>query len=283
MKKVVFTIATLFSLLYADINIVTSIEPQKSLIDTIGGGNVQTVAMIPAGASPHTYEPKPSQMIAISKAKAYFSVGIEFEEAWMKRFRSQNRNMVIFDTAKGVKKIKVAAHHDANKEKHHYENEFDPHIWTSSKNLIIMSTNIKNDLIQLDPKNSAIYNRNYLKLVNSIKATDKEIKTILQGTPKNSKFMIYHPSWGYFANEYHLIQIPIELEGKEPKPKDLANLIQRAKKEQIRAIFVAPEFSDKSAQAIAKSLSIPVVKVSNLGYNWHTYMINFAKAISRYR
>jgi zinc transport system substrate-binding protein len=276
-------LAILSNFLFASIDVVASIAPQKSLIDSIGGKNVNCVYMIPAGASPHSYEPKPSQMRAISSAKAYFTVGVEFEEAWMGRFGSQNRQMRIIDTVKGIKKIKMAAHHDEDEHGHaHHENELDPHVWTSPANLIIMATNIKNALIKLDPKNSMQYIANHTKLVASIKQTDMQIRFILKNTPKGSKFMVFHPSWGYFASYYGLVQMPIELEGKEPKPRDLINLIRLAKSEHIKAIFVAPEFSSKSATQISNTLHIPVVKISNLGYNWHSYMISFAKAIPQY-
>lgn len=289
MKNKFFAIFVLMStFLFAKIDIATSILPQKALVDAIGGDKVNVIAMIPAGASPHSYEPKPSQMLSISKAKAYFTVGVEFEEAWLNRFKSQNKKMIIIDSVYGIKKIEMVAHHhdkDEHEENHedHEHETLDPHVWTTPKNMIIMATNIKNALIKLDPSNKTIYNKNYIKLVGSLKQTDLQIKTILKNTPKGSKFMIFHPSWGYFAKEYGLVQLPIELEGKEPKAKDLAILISKAKKEHIKAIFVAPEFSAKSASQISKTLGIPVVKISNLGYNWHEFMISFAKVVSHYK
>lgn len=289
MKSKFFTIFILMStFLFAKIDIATSILPQKALVDAIGGDKVNVIAMIPAGASPHSYEPKPLQMLSISKAKAYFTVGVEFEEAWLNRFKSQNKKMIIIDSVYGIKKIEMAAHHhdEDEHEEHHEDHEhetLDPHVWTTPKNMIIMATNIKNALIKLDPSNKIVYTKNYIKLVGSLKQTDLQIKAILKNTPKGSKFMIFHPSWGYFAKEYGLIQLPIELEGKEPKAKDLAILISKAKKEHIKAIFVAPEFSAKSASQISKTLGIPVVKISNLGYNWHDFMISFAKVVSHYK
>lgn len=289
MKNKFFTIFVLMStFLFAKIDIATSILPQKALVDAIGGDKVNVIAMIPTGASPHSYEPKPLQMLSISKAKAYFTVGVEFEEAWLNRFKSQNKKMIIIDSVYGIKKIEMAAHHhdEDEHEEHHEDHEhetLDPHVWTTPKNMIIMATNIKNALIKLDPSNKIVYTKNYIKLVGSLKQTDLQIKAILKNTPKGSKFMIFHPSWGYFAKEYGLIQLPIELEGKEPKAKDLAILISKAKKEHIKAIFVAPEFSAKSASQISKTLGIPVVKISNLGYNWHEFMISFAKVVSHYK
>lgn len=289
MKNKFFTIFVLMStFLFAKIDIATSILPQKALVDAIGGDKVNVIAMIPTGASPHSYEPKPLQMLSISKAKAYFTVGVEFEEAWLNRFKSQNKKMIIIDSVYGIKKIEMAAHHhdEDEHEEHHEDHEhetLDPHVWTTPKNMIIMATNIKNALIKLDPSNKIVYTKNYIKLVGSLKQTDLQIKAILKNTPKGSKFMIFHPSWGYFAKEYGLIQLPIELEGKEPKAKDLAILISKAKKEHIKAIFVAPEFSAKSASQISKTLGIPVVKISNLGYNWHEFMTSFAKVVSHYK
>ena len=289
-NKIFIGLVVASTFLFAKIDVATSIMPQLALVNAIGGDKVNAVAMVPAGASPHSYEPKPSQMTAITKAKAYFTIGIEFEEAWMGRFHSQNKNMFIFDSAKDIKKIKMAAHHhDDDEDKHEGHKDYlghesmDPHVWTTPKNMIIMAANIKNGLIRIDPVNKISYNTNYIKLVASLNKTDLQIKTILKNSPKGSKFMIFHPAWGYFAKYYNLIQLPIELEGKEPKPKELIALMNKAKKERIKAIFVAPEFSAKSASQISKTLNIPVVKISNLGYNWHEFMINFAKAIAHYK
>jgi len=279
-NKIIIAFVMFSSLVFAKIDVATSILPQASLIKSIGGDNVNVATMIPAGASPHSYEPKPSQMLSISKAKIYFTIGMEFEHAWLPRFQSQNKNMIISNSVKGIKKIAMASHHDEHEAHNHHANELDPHVWTSPNNLIIMATNIKNALIAVDGKNKTLYTTNYTKLVASLKQTDKEIISILKKTPKNSKFMIFHPAWGYFASQYGLIQIPIELDGKEPKAKDLMLLIQTVKKEHIRAIFVAPEFSSKSASQISEATHIPVIKVSNLGYDWKAYLLTFAKAIA---
>lgn len=277
-KFVLILILSTFS--FAQIDIATTILPQASLIKSIGGENVNVVAMVPAGASPHSYEPKPSQMLAISKAKIYFAIGVEFEHAWLPRFHSQNKNMIIIDNAKGITKMTMVKHHDVHEEHHHNANKLDPHVWTSPNNLKVMATNIKNALIVIDGKNKTLYTANYTKLINSINQTDAQIKSILKTTPKGSKFMIFHPAWGYFAAQYGLIQIPIELEGKEPKAKDLISLIEAVKKEHIKAIFVAPEFSSKSASQISEATHIPVIKISNLGYDWKAYLLTFAKAIA---
>lgn len=113
-----------------------------------------------------------------------------------------------------------------------------------------------------------------------IDATDNAIKAILADVPQGSKFMVFHPSWGYFAKAYGLVQLAIEVEGKEPKPNQLRHIIDTAKREKIKAIFTQQEFSDKSARAIAHELGIKVIKETPLAANWPENLINKARAIA---
>ncbi|MDY0052566.1 MAG: zinc ABC transporter substrate-binding protein, partial [Aliarcobacter sp.] len=128
----------------------------------------------------------------------------------------------------------------------------DPHTWVSPSNVKIMAKNIYDALVGIDPENKDYFEKNYTNFIDEINQTDKKIKDILSVLPQNSKFMVFHPSWGYFAKEYNLTQLAIEVEGKEPKPKALQKIIDEAKEQNVKAIFTQTEFSDKSAKAIAK-------------------------------
>ncbi|MCK5853580.1 MAG: zinc ABC transporter substrate-binding protein, partial [Sulfurovaceae bacterium] len=110
---------------------------------------------------------------------------------------------------------------------------------------------------------------------------DKEIREILKETPKNTKFMVFHPSWGYFAKRYSLEQLAIEVEGKSPKPREIVQILKEAKKEKIQAIFTQPEFSDKDAKIIANELKINVIKTSPLTKDWAGNLKKLAKAIAK--
>ncbi|MEW6552067.1 MAG: zinc ABC transporter substrate-binding protein [Campylobacterota bacterium] len=273
--------------LYAKINTIVSIVPQKSFVEAIGGDLVNVSVMVLPGNSPHAYEPKPSQMKELNDAKLYFAIGVEFEDAWLKRFANQNTKMQIIDTTKGIEKIAMAEHHheeDGHKHKHdEHEHEIeskDPHVWTSPSNVRVIAKNTLDALVNIDATNKATYEANYHAFMQKINNIDNSIKDILRNTPKGSKFMVFHPAFGYFANEYNLTQIAVEVEGKEPKPSALAELIQEAKEENIKAIFTQPEFSDKSAKIIADELKIKVIKVSPLNPKWDENLINLAKAIS---
>ncbi|MEA3498973.1 MAG: zinc ABC transporter substrate-binding protein, partial [Campylobacterota bacterium] len=128
--------------------------------------------------------------------------------------------------------------------------------------------------------NKLYYKANYEKFISKVEQTDKNIKNILKDLPKNSKFMVFHPAWGYFAAQYNLIQLAIEVEGKNPKPKTIAYLIEEAKEEKVKAIFTAPEFSTKIAKQIANELGIKVIKVSPLNPKWGKNLENLAIAIA---
>jgi len=299
-KLLLTTILGTTGFLYANVNAIVSILPQQTFVKAIGGDKVNVALMVKPGSSPHSYEPKPSQMKDINNADIYFSIGVEFEEAWLPKFASQNKKMIIGNIAHGIEKLPMAKHHhdeDEHKEEkedhdheaheheehnhdEHEQDSLDPHIWTSTANVKIIAKNIYNYLVKLDRKNEAYYKNNYNKFLEHINQTDRTIKKILIDTATGTKFMVFHPAWGYFARDYGLTQIAIEAGGKNPKPKQVAHLIEEAKEEKVTAVFTAPEFSDKVAKQIAKEVGIPVIKVSPLNPKWSENLIQLANAIA---
>lgn len=263
--------------------VVVSVLPQQTFVQKIAKDLVDITLMVTPGASPHSYEPKASQMIALSHAQVYFSIGVEFEEAWLDRFESQNHNLKFVDMSQGITKIAMHGHHhhhEENNEEDEHHDELDPHTWTSPTNVSKMAHTIYKTLVMLDPEHKQEYKTNLSAFINEIKDTDEQIKELLKSTAPKSKFMVFHPSWGYFANEYGLEQVAVEVEGKKPKPKEMINIIKEAKEEQVKVIFTQPEFSDKSAQIIAKEAGVRVQKLSPLSADWSQNLINMAKAIA---
>ncbi len=277
LKIILFSTLIFNSFLYAKLNIVVSVLPEVSFVKSIGQDLVKVSVMVKPGDSPHTYEPKPRQMRDISRADIYFAIGVEFENAWLPRFTNQNKNMLVVDLSKDIKKEPMATFKGASTKKEH----LDPHIWVAPKNIKLIAKEISKTLCKKDTKNCTFYKKNYRDFILHVESIDKKIKNILQKAPKNSKFMVFHPAWGYFANEYHLTQLPIEIEGKTIKPKSMIKIIKIAKKEKIKAIFTQPEFSDKIAKELAKELNIKVIKVTPLNPKWEENLIDFAKAIAQ--
>jgi zinc transport system substrate-binding protein len=252
-----------------------SIPPQKYFVQKIGGDLVSVAVLVPAGADPHTYEPKPKQMAELTKCAVYFAVGIDFEKAWLPRIAGTNPKMRIVHTDDGIKKIIMTDHHHDKKSRHghdkmghhHHGGTQDPHVWLSPALVKIQAEHIFHALIDIDPDNWMRYKNNYTAFLEEIDILDAELKNLFAGR-KGDRFMVFHPSWGYFAKKYDLEQVPIEIEGKAPKPAQLTTLIRYAREHGIRVVFVQPQFSAKSAEMISHEIGGHVVHVDPMAENW---------------
>jgi zinc transport system substrate-binding protein len=219
----------LTSLTYAITDVLVSIAPQKYFVEKIAGDKVNVSIMVEHGTSPHDYQPKPSQMKTLSKAQIYFAIGVEFETIWLPKFKNQNKSLEIIDTSLNVRKH-TAHHNCSGKHDHSHEHvSIDPHIWVDPIHVKTIATNIYKTFMTQDANNADYYTKNYKTFLKELDSLHQEIQEILKETPKWSYFMVFHPSWGYFAKRYQLIQLPVEIEGKEPKMRDLIAIIQYAK------------------------------------------------------
>jgi zinc transport system substrate-binding protein len=274
------------------IAVFVSILPQKYFVEQIGKDRVEVQVMVQPGASPHAYEPKPSQMAALSKARVYFAVGAPFENVWLKKFAAANPEMTVVHTDQGIEKMLMTGHHhgeedhqeaagththgqrghDANQQAHAAP---DPHIWLSPPLVKIQSRKIADALQSADPVHKDVYEDQFRRFAAEIDRLDAHLKNTFAGKA-GLRFMVFHPSWGYFAHAYGLEQIAIEIEGKDPKPAQLKMLIEEARRDEIRVIFVQPQFSTKSAALVADSIRGRVVFADPLAGDWLTNLYDLA-------
>jgi len=283
MKKLLTLLLLLTTLNHASTDVLVSIAPQKYFVQKIAGDKVNINVMVDHGTSPHDYQPKPSQMKEVSKAKLYFAMGVEFETVWLPKFQNQNENLKVIDTSLNVPKH-TAHHKCSGKHDHNHDHlSIDPHIWVDPISVKIIATNIHKAMIEHDKENAEYYSKNYQAFLKELDTVDKEIQEILKDTPKWSSFMVFHPSWGYFAKRYQLVQLPVEVEGKEPKMRDLIAIIQYAKRLNVQAIFTQPEFSEKASKTIAKTLNIQVIEASPLEEDWAENLKKLAASIANKR
>ncbi len=211
-----------------------SVLPQKYFVQQIGKDQVDVQVMVQPGASPATYEPKPRQMAALAEARLYFSIGVAFESVWLEKIMAANPALTLVRTDDGIPKIPMATHqHDgegarSESQKGHGEPDahgiLDPHIWLSPPLVKQQAGAILNALKAADPKHGADYDDNYRDFVAEIQNLDRALKKTFAGK-EGLAFMVFHPAWGYFAQAYGLQQVPIEIEGKDPKPAQLQALI----------------------------------------------------------
>jgi zinc transport system substrate-binding protein len=269
------------------LQVTVSILPQAYFVERIGGDRVIVNVMVQPGESPHSYEPKPDQMIALTESVIFFTIGgVEYEQAWLPRFEETNPEMEFVDTAEGIERIMESIphthdedddhaheadhdHDDDDDHGHHDDHDegFDTHVWLSPRNGKIIAQNIVDALIAANPENESYFTDNYEALITDIDALDNQIIETLSDVTQR-KFMVYHPAWAYLAADYGLTQIPIEQFGSEPSAGELAALIDQALEEDIRVIFVQPTFDPASAQAVAEEIGGEIAMLDPLAPDW---------------
>jgi zinc transport system substrate-binding protein len=267
--------------------VAVSILPQAGFVEAVGGDKVEVIVMVPPGASPHTYEVTPDQMTRLSRAKMYAKVGspVEFELVWMDKLVAQNKTMLVVDCSKGLQLMEAAGedneHQDeAGAEDEHEHEGLDPHIWLSIKNAKIMVQNIYDGLIQVDPANKTYYEENYADYMDRLTPLDNELAGDLTGVT-NRSFIVYHGSFGYFARDYNLTQLAVEQGGKEPEADYIIRIIEEAKENDIKVVFVSPQYSTKSAETIAKEIGGQVVVIDPLAKEFIENMRNVESAMKQ--
>ncbi len=243
-----------------------SIVPQKYFVEKIGGPLVTVTVMVKPGASPATYEPRPRKMARLSRTALYFAIGVPFESVWLKKIAAANPAMKVIHTEAGIKKLPMDAGLHAG-EAHRRAGLLDPHIWLAPPLVKVQAQNIVRALQAVDPDHRSVYESNYHRFAIEIDALHTELKQRF-AAKQGDNFMVFHPSWGYFAHAYGLKQVAVEIEGKNPKPAQLKNLIQNAATHHIRVIFVQPQFSTKTARLIADAVGARVLIADPLAENW---------------
>jgi len=258
--------------------ITVSILPQKYFIEKLAGDKFKVNVMIPPGASPATYEPTSRQIENISKSNVYFRIGyIEFEQAWMGKIESVNSDMKIYNTARNVTLIQDSEikHGD-----HYHSTGIDPHFWMSPKEVKLIVKNILDELCNIDSENASFYRKNYQSFMEEINELDNYVKRNLEKLDQR-KFMIFHPSLTYFARDYNLEQISIEVEGKRPTPANLKKLIDEARNNSIKVILIQKQFDRENAVTIGKETGARIVQIDPLDYYWMDQIKDIANKIKQ--
>ncbi len=279
------------------INIIVSILPQIEVVEKIGKDNVYVSAIIPPGNDHGVYEPTFQEMKIISQADIYFRIGhISFEKVKLDSLISVNPSMKVVDTSSNNKLRQLEAHsHDDDDEHSHLqenhadehdeeslaeESSVDPHVWLSPKMVIQQAEIIAKTLSEIDPQNTSIYESNLSNYIYELEELDKLLKIAFEPI-KGKTILVYHPAFGYLADEYGFVQEHFEVEGKDPSLQDMQKIVKLANSEDIKVIFVQKQFSKDSALAIAEQINGTVVMVDPLSPNYSENMKEMANTISK--
>ncbi|HAE22718.1 MAG TPA: metal ABC transporter substrate-binding protein [Spirochaetaceae bacterium] len=251
--------------------VAVSVLPQSYFVRRIAGDKVDVLTIVGPGQSPHAYEPSPRQMADLSKALAWFTVGVEFEHALEPKISSLYPALRLVDTTKGIRYRRLEAHgHDDDEDEGDHEDEhesIDPHVWLGRDSVKVQAAHIRDALSAFDSVNASFYAANYESFAKEIDGlfTELGIKlAALRGKP----VFVFHPAFGYFLDEFGIIQEAVETGGKEPTQKALADLIAKAKADGATVIFVQAQFPTGAARSVAKAIGGHVIQIDPLSADW---------------
>jgi zinc transport system substrate-binding protein len=254
------------------IPVFVSIVPQKYFVERIGGEQVKVEVMVKSGESPATFNPNPKKMSLLSQSQLYFSIGVPFETIWIDRIKSIHPSLQFVPLHE-----KVPTLHEHGT--HHSVSTGDPHIWTSPKKVKSIAKKIKDTLSHAKPEKEKYFEDNLQAFFHDLNLLDKDIRAILANSD-NRRFMVFHPAWSYFAEDYGLEQISIEHQGKKPGARKLQKTIEEGKRLGIKVIFVQKQFSLSIAESIAKKVGATVREMDPLAEDYLGNMRRTATAIS---
>ncbi len=255
-----------------NLNVVVSILPQKHFVEAVGGGLVNVNELIPPGSSPATYEPNPSDLVLVEEADVYFRVGyVPFEKSHVDELAALNPDMLVVDTSVSVELRYFGGESD--------ERRVDPHLWLSPTRVKKQVDVIAETLSEEDPENAGVYQSNAEAFKEELDELHFEIQAEFAEL-KSDTLMVFHPAWGYFAEDYGLEQVAIEQSGKEPTAEELQELIDLAREENVKVIFVQTQFNQEIAESIAEEVGAVVVSINPLAEDYVNNLRSVATAIS---
>jgi len=242
--------------------VAVSIVPQEWFVSRIGGERVRTLVLAGPGQNPHNYEPTPRQIRSLAEAGAWILSGAEFEISLRPKIEKTFPTLPIVDGTAGVVLRKMDPHDDDE-----HDDGIDRHTWLGSEPAKILAAHIRDTLSALDPAGAESYTENCVNLVRDIDAEFADLRRKLAPL-RGSNVFVYHPSFGYFLDEFGIAQQAVETGGKTPGPRELSRLIALAQQERPSAIFVQAQFPVSAAKTVADSVGAVTISLDPLAPDW---------------
>lgn len=252
-----------------------SIAPLKAIVEGITGDDFDIRVLVPAGASPESFEPSMKQFVALNESQLVFSVGlIDFEKNLVAKLSDRSK---VADLSRGIELIEgECSHHHHG---HHHAHGTDPHIWSSPSTLKIMARNAF-EAIHSQYPDSVKYETAYTALCQRIDSLDNTVGDICREA-RHRYFIIYHPALTYLARDYGLEQISIEDEGKEPGAKRLAEIIARARRDSISTVFYQAQFPKSVVETVAGDIGAEAIEIDPLSEDLFNNLEHITRLITR--
>jgi len=266
-------------------SVLVSIPPYAYFVDKIAQGTVEIETLIPAGANPHIYEATPREVQRHQNADLWVYLGENFDKRALQFFRDSKAQVRIVDVAHGIDLLSyceedgvVTEHHHCH---HHSHDEgHDLHIWLSPVLAKQQATRISEALIALLPEKKEMFTTNLQNFLDELDALNEQIATMLLPM-KGSAILVSHPAFAYFCRDYQLIQLSIEMEGKDPLPQHITEILAKAKSYHVQSVLTEPQYSNKGAELIAQSLGLPTHMVDPYAENYLENLHKIAEVIAQ--
>ncbi len=252
--------------------VVVTVAPQAAFVREVAGDRVNVVTVLPPGANHETYTPPPQDMEKISSAGLYLSLGLPPEKAHiLPKAADMNRNLKIIDVQNEVARSYAP--------RYFAPDDPDPHIWLSPKRAVVMVRMTARELGSLDPGNSKTYEANAQIFIDRIEAADRELKESLK-TMAGRTFVVYHPAFGYFADDFNISMVALEEEGKEANPRRMREIIDMAREKGIKVIFYQEDIDGRQSRTFAEELGGRAEKISPMATDYVDNLKRMARSFS---
>ena len=257
-----------------------SIPPQAWLVKRLAGEAAEVQTLLTSGANPHTYEPTARQIKKLSEAALYLTVGLPFEVPLAARSGRLNAALKLAGMDAGIAKRGVPGHDHGHAEPGHVcAAGGDPHIWLSPRLLCAMASNTVAALEQALPQQRAALAANLEKTVAEIRAADDAVREKLRSLSVRT-WVVYHPSWSYFADAYGLTMVTVEQDGKAPSARHLADVIRQTQSAGVKVVFTEPQYDRRPALTLAKQVGARLAVIDPLREDWPALMREVAEKLA---
>ena len=235
------------------VKVTVAIPPQAFVANELFGPYISVSTLIPQGMSHESYEPTVRQVRALSDSRAYISLGhrrFTFESQFLSGLIAEQRNLTLINSAKNIKL-----------------RDDDIHYWLAPAAMRQMIENVEHDLVPVISGDATVLAQRKSDLMGRVDALEQELTTMLVPY-RGRSFLVFHPSWGYFASQFGLEQLALEHEGKEPGPRHIESMLMRARAAKVKVVFIEPGMARQSAEAVAAELGGSVEVLDPLAYDW---------------
>lgn len=257
--------------------VAASVGPQAWLAAQLGGKHVKAIAVVQPGDDPHSYQPTDAQVTQVRRAAAYLRTGVPLEHGpWFEALSSVANGPRMVDLRQGI----ALRQDDDEPGEAGGDQGTDPHVWLSPRLLVKQAEMIAGILAQIDPAHASDYEKALDNFRDRAMAVDAEVRQIL-GPYKGRRFYVFHPAWGYFADEYGLEQVAVEVHGQQPDDRHLTEILRQAKQDGARVLFTQPRVAAHTAAALAAAAGLTVQPLDDLTPDALAQIRVAAKAIAQ--